>query len=74
MALSNCRVVVSHIPTPTDPLGVKGKRRTVGTCACGRAVEILYDDTECPCGRCYNLFGQELKSQAQRWREQNCDW
>jgi len=73
MALSNKHNITVHVSTATDPLGVKGKTRTVGTCACGRTVEILYDDTECGCGRCYNLFGQELKSHAQRQRER-CDW
>ena len=72
--LYNRRKVIVHIPTVTDPLGVKGKERTVGTCSCGRTVEIFYDDIACVCGRSYNLFGQELKSQHQRWVEKNCDW
>lgn len=42
---------------------------TVGQCHCGR--EVVLDDpltNECPCGRLYNMCGQELKPREQ-WEE-----
>lgn len=35
-------------------------------CDCGQELLLEHDDTECDCGRCYNIFGQQLKSHAQR--------
>jgi len=64
--LSNKHTILLTVPTDTDPLGIKPKKRTVGTCPCGREVTIQFDDTECECGRYYNLFGQELVPPSQR--------
>ena len=66
MGLTNRNEFRTHIGTETDPHGFKEKTRITGRCPCGRTVEVLYDDTDCECGRYYNLFGQELIPPDQR--------
>jgi len=33
----------------------------VGKCACGREVQLFDNKNDCPCGRAYNLFGQQIQ-------------
>jgi ribosomal protein S27AE len=72
MALKNTSFYNTHV-VDTTPAGSHEVRRTKGVCPCGRTVFIDYDDIECECGRCYNLFGQELLPHDQRPPEDGRD-
>lgn len=74
MSLVEKKEISVHVVTCTDPYAARLAKRLRATCECMRVIEILYDDTECDCGRCYNLFGQELKSHEQRERERTDAW
>jgi len=64
---------IHGLGTEADPHGFKEKTRVRGTCACGRRIEVLHDDTDCECGRYYNLSGQELVPPDQREPEDSDD-